>query len=136
MVTNGIVAQDAAQADALWAVRERITEALQHDGTVYKYDISLPLPQLYSLVCFLWCAHLFVCAFVCVHVRVCLCLKPPSLCFVRLLLTGALQVEEMRTRVNGVATSCVGYGHVGDGECLRVCLRVCLCVCVCVCVCV
>ena len=61
MVTNGIVAQDAAQADALWAVRERITEALQHDGTVYKYDISLPLPQLYSLVCFLWCAHLFVC---------------------------------------------------------------------------
>ena len=70
MVTNGIVAQDAAQADALWAVRERITEALQHDGTVYKYDISLPLPQLYSLVCFLWCAHLFVCAFVCVHVRV------------------------------------------------------------------
>ena len=74
MVTNGIVAQDAAQADALWAVRERITEALQHDGTVYKYDISLPLPQLYSLVCFLWCAHLFVC----IGVHACTCARAPA----------------------------------------------------------
>lgn len=31
-------------------VRERITESLQHDGTVYKYDISLPVSHLYSLV--------------------------------------------------------------------------------------
>ena len=34
----------------LWALRERITEALSHDGYVYKYDLSLPLDRLYDLV--------------------------------------------------------------------------------------
>lgn len=31
-------------------MRERITEALTHDGNTYKYDISLPVEQLYQLV--------------------------------------------------------------------------------------
>jgi hypothetical protein len=35
---------------ALWALRERITEALSHDGYVYKYDLSLPVERLYDLV--------------------------------------------------------------------------------------
>lgn len=35
---------------ALWALRERISEALSHDGYVYKYDLSLPLDRLYDLV--------------------------------------------------------------------------------------
>eukprot|EP01147_Barroeca_monosierra_P004206 gene4206-6552_t len=73
-VVNGIVAQDTTQATALWGVRERITEALQKDGAVYKYDVSLPLPTLYSLV------------------------------------------DAMRSRVKNIATRCVGYGHVGDGN--------------------
>ena len=34
----------------LWALRERITEALSRDGYVYKYDLSLPLDRLYDLV--------------------------------------------------------------------------------------
>lgn len=34
----------------LWSLRERITEALTHDGCVYKYDISLPVGRLYDLV--------------------------------------------------------------------------------------
>lgn len=34
----------------LWALRERITEALSRDGCVYKYDISLPVERLYDLV--------------------------------------------------------------------------------------
>lgn len=34
----------------LWALRERITEALSRDGYVYKYDISLPVDRLYDLV--------------------------------------------------------------------------------------
>lgn len=34
----------------LWSLRERITEALTHDGYVYKYDISLPVGKLYDLV--------------------------------------------------------------------------------------
>lgn len=31
-------------------MRERVTEALTHDGFTYKYDISLPLERLYQLV--------------------------------------------------------------------------------------
>ncbi|KAL7990809.1 hypothetical protein Chor_014239 [Crotalus horridus] len=38
------------QLQALWALRERITEALTCDGVVYKYDISLPVEKLYDLV--------------------------------------------------------------------------------------
>lgn len=34
----------------LWALRERITEALSRDGYVYKYDVSLPVDRLYDLV--------------------------------------------------------------------------------------
>lgn len=35
---------------ALWSIRERITEALRHDGYTYKYDVSLPLEKIYDLV--------------------------------------------------------------------------------------
>lgn len=31
-------------------MRERVTEALTHDGYTYKYDISLPVERLYQLV--------------------------------------------------------------------------------------
>jgi len=34
----------------VWRIREGISEALSKAGAVYKYDISLPLPQLYQLV--------------------------------------------------------------------------------------
>lgn len=35
---------------ALWSMRERVTEALTHDGFNYKYDISLPVERIYHLV--------------------------------------------------------------------------------------
>lgn len=35
---------------ALWSMRERVTEALTHDGFTYKYDISLPVERIYQLV--------------------------------------------------------------------------------------
>lgn len=73
-VQDGVMAQGSAQMAALWEVRERITESLQHDGWVYKYDISLPTPELYAAV------------------------------------------EAMRERVAGLATRCVGFGHLGDGR--------------------
>lgn len=38
------------QLQALWALRERITEALTCDGCVYKYDICLPVERIYDLV--------------------------------------------------------------------------------------
>ncbi|NXR14273.1 D2HDH protein, partial [Semnornis frantzii] len=54
LVTDGTVATDDKKIKAcnlmLWSLRERITEALTHDGYVYKYDLSLPVAKLYELV--------------------------------------------------------------------------------------
>uniref|UniRef100_A0A8B9US03 D-2-hydroxyglutarate dehydrogenase, mitochondrial n=1 Tax=Anas zonorhyncha TaxID=75864 RepID=A0A8B9US03_9AVES len=50
LVTDGTVATDDKKIKMLWSLRERITEALTHDGCVYKYDISLPVGKLYDLV--------------------------------------------------------------------------------------
>mmetsp|Transcript_16768 Transcript_16768/g.48601 ORF Transcript_16768/g.48601 Transcript_16768/m.48601 type:complete len:502 (+) Transcript_16768:20-1525(+) len=49
-VTDGTLAADTVQMQGIWRIREGITEALSKAGAVYKYDISLPLPQLYDLV--------------------------------------------------------------------------------------
>ncbi|KAM4694707.1 D-2-hydroxyglutarate dehydrogenase, mitochondrial [Discoglossus pictus] len=50
LVTAGTVATDESKIQSLWAIRERITEALAHDGYVYKYDLSMPVEKLYDLV--------------------------------------------------------------------------------------
>uniref|UniRef100_H3DIJ7 D-2-hydroxyglutarate dehydrogenase, mitochondrial n=1 Tax=Tetraodon nigroviridis TaxID=99883 RepID=H3DIJ7_TETNG len=50
LVTEGTVATEDSKIKALWALRERITEALTHHGYTYKYDVSLPVEQLYQLV--------------------------------------------------------------------------------------
>ncbi|NXR33943.1 D2HDH protein, partial [Zosterops hypoxanthus] len=49
LVTDGTVATDDKKIKAS-RLRERITEALTHEGYVYKYDISLPVGKLYDLV--------------------------------------------------------------------------------------
>ncbi|XP_017366208.1 D-2-hydroxyglutarate dehydrogenase, mitochondrial isoform X1 [Cebus imitator] len=50
LVTDGTMATDQRKVKMLWALRERITEALSHDGYVYKYDLSLPVERLYDIV--------------------------------------------------------------------------------------
>ncbi|KAK0918430.1 D-lactate ferricytochrome c oxidoreductase [Friedmanniomyces endolithicus] len=50
IVSDGVVAESETQLQSLWACREGISEAGQHWGGVYKYDLSIPLPELYSLV--------------------------------------------------------------------------------------
>uniref|UniRef100_A0A452DT28 D-2-hydroxyglutarate dehydrogenase, mitochondrial n=1 Tax=Capra hircus TaxID=9925 RepID=A0A452DT28_CAPHI len=50
LVTDGTLGSDERRIKMLWALRERITEALSRDGYVYKYDLSLPLDRLYDLV--------------------------------------------------------------------------------------
>ncbi|KAM3834438.1 D-2-hydroxyglutarate dehydrogenase, mitochondrial isoform 2-T2 [Vipera latastei] len=50
LVADGTLASEGKKIKALWALRERITEALTCDGVVYKYDISLPVEKLYDLV--------------------------------------------------------------------------------------
>ncbi|KAK7746137.1 D-lactate ferricytochrome c oxidoreductase [Diatrype stigma] len=50
VVADGVLAQDETQLRALWAQREGIPEVSNHAGGVYKYDVSLPLRDLYRLV--------------------------------------------------------------------------------------
>lgn len=50
LVDDGIIAQDETQIANLWSWRESIPEASTAAGGVYKYDVSIPLPQLYGLV--------------------------------------------------------------------------------------
>ncbi|KAL5117469.1 D-lactate ferricytochrome c oxidoreductase [Pleosporales sp. CAS-2024a] len=50
IVQDGILAQDQTQIQELWSWREGITECLGHDGGVYKYDLSIPIHELYDLV--------------------------------------------------------------------------------------
>lgn len=50
VVSDGTVSQDESQLQTLWTWREGIAEASQQFGGVYKYDVSLPLSSMYSLV--------------------------------------------------------------------------------------
>lgn len=50
IVSDGVLAQDQTQVGEMWAWREGITECLGHWGGVYKYDLSIPLSELYQLV--------------------------------------------------------------------------------------
>ncbi|KAM9930840.1 hypothetical protein OXX59_000254 [Metschnikowia pulcherrima] len=50
LVDDGIIAQDETQLRNLWSWRESIPEASASAGGVYKYDVSIPLKDLYGLV--------------------------------------------------------------------------------------
>ncbi|KAI1268543.1 hypothetical protein F5Y18DRAFT_415254 [Xylariaceae sp. FL1019] len=50
IIADGVLAQDETQTKALWSQRESIPECLGHWGGVYKYDLSIPLKDLYRLV--------------------------------------------------------------------------------------
>ena len=50
IVSDGVLAQDETQKQALWSWREGIPECLGHWGGVYKYDLSIPISELYQLV--------------------------------------------------------------------------------------
>ncbi|KAF9161189.1 hypothetical protein BGX21_002402 [Mortierella sp. AD011] len=50
IVQDGVVAQDTTQYKNLWAIREGIPEACSKVGSVYKYDLSIPVPVFYQMV--------------------------------------------------------------------------------------
>ncbi|KAL8921566.1 MAG: hypothetical protein Q9172_003965 [Xanthocarpia lactea] len=50
IVLDGTLADNESQMQALWSWREGIPECLGHWGGVYKYDVSIPLSDLYELV--------------------------------------------------------------------------------------
>jgi D-2-hydroxyglutarate dehydrogenase len=49
-VLNGVLAASEQQATDLWKVREDIGVALVRNGTLFKYDISLPAASFYDVV--------------------------------------------------------------------------------------
>lgn len=50
LIADGVLAQDINQASTFWRLREGISEALMKAGAVYKYDVSIPVENLYNLV--------------------------------------------------------------------------------------
>ncbi|ORY04355.1 hypothetical protein BCR34DRAFT_491593 [Clohesyomyces aquaticus] len=50
IVSDGVLAENETQIRDLWSCREGIPECLGHWGGVYKYDLSLPIEDMYQLV--------------------------------------------------------------------------------------
>ena len=50
LVLDGVLAQDQTQFQKLWQLRESAAEAASKTGSVYKYDVSVPVPKMYTLV--------------------------------------------------------------------------------------
>ncbi|KAI9779480.1 MAG: hypothetical protein M1835_004687 [Candelina submexicana] len=50
LVSDGVLAQDETQMQTLWSWREGTPECIGHWGGVYKYDLSIPITELYQLV--------------------------------------------------------------------------------------
>ncbi|CAL8110447.1 unnamed protein product [Orchesella dallaii] len=50
IVSDGTIASGSTQVKDLWALRERMAEALLKDGYCYKYDLSIPLTVFDELV--------------------------------------------------------------------------------------
>ncbi|KDN38642.1 putative DLD2-D-lactate dehydrogenase [Tilletiaria anomala UBC 951] len=49
-IVDGVLAQDESQAQGLWALRESIPEAAGKLGSVFKYDLSMPIAKMNELV--------------------------------------------------------------------------------------
>ncbi|XP_076807099.1 D-2-hydroxyglutarate dehydrogenase, mitochondrial-like [Clavelina lepadiformis] len=47
---DGTLATDYTKMEAIWGLRERMAEAMLHDGYNFKYDFSLPTDKMYDLV--------------------------------------------------------------------------------------
>jgi len=94
LVTDGVLAQDTTQLQSLWAIRETIGESAGKAGSVYKYDVSVPVGKMYDVV---------------EKVR-------------RQLGEAGLLGEGWEGRLGvyegGRVMAAMGYGHMGDGQSL------------------
>ncbi|PWN49071.1 hypothetical protein IE53DRAFT_388724 [Violaceomyces palustris] len=50
LISDGVLAQDETQVQALWSLRESVPEAAGKMGKVFKYDLSMPVSKMYDLV--------------------------------------------------------------------------------------
>jgi FAD/FMN-containing dehydrogenase len=64
VVNDGVVAQTQAQMKNMWLLREGIAPALRSAGHVWKYDVSVPLANMYEIGG--WSECLCCCRAVCV----------------------------------------------------------------------
>lgn len=49
-IVDGVLAQDETQLQSLWSLRESIAEAAGKKGSVFKYDVSMPVNKMNELV--------------------------------------------------------------------------------------
>lgn len=49
-ISDGTTTNEIGKMRHIWSLREQIAEGLLHDGYVFKYDLSFPLDQFYSIV--------------------------------------------------------------------------------------
>ena len=47
---DGTLASSDTQMGNIWKLREGITTSLNHDGAIWKYDVSIPVAKMYDLV--------------------------------------------------------------------------------------
>ncbi|XP_066584298.1 D-2-hydroxyglutarate dehydrogenase, mitochondrial [Prorops nasuta] len=50
LIANGTLASEPAKIQSIWALREGISEGILREGYIFKYDVSLPLPEFYKIV--------------------------------------------------------------------------------------
>ncbi|WVF72314.1 hypothetical protein IAT40_007127 [Kwoniella sp. CBS 6097] len=50
LILDGVLAQDATQSSEIWKIRELCPESLSKSGKAYKYDLSVPVEKMYTLV--------------------------------------------------------------------------------------
>ncbi|GAA94902.1 uncharacterized protein L969DRAFT_96371 [Mixia osmundae IAM 14324] len=50
IIVDGVLAQDETQLQSLWSLRESIPEAAGKLGKTYKFDVSMPVSEMYGLV--------------------------------------------------------------------------------------
>lgn len=50
IISDGVLAQSLAQIDEMWKLRESCNPACAASGYVYKYDVSLPIPEFPSFI--------------------------------------------------------------------------------------
>ncbi|WWD20000.1 hypothetical protein CI109_104473 [Kwoniella shandongensis] len=86
MVLDGVLAQDSTQFQSLWQLRELVPESAGKAGSVYKYDVSVPVGKMYSLV---------------------------EKMRTKLREGGVLEEDG---RPEGPIRAVAGYGHMGDGN--------------------
>ncbi|XP_033210256.1 D-2-hydroxyglutarate dehydrogenase, mitochondrial [Belonocnema kinseyi] len=50
IIADGTLSSEPSKMQNMWALRERITEGIMHEGYVFKYDVSLPLKDFYKII--------------------------------------------------------------------------------------